>query len=467
MFRASIAIFLIFVMGNTKSRPQTRTANRDTIPSEGGILRCEEFEQVSYIFGFYNSCTQCMPNYCVYGRICKRCEVENCRLYLNRKKKCQSCNQGYYLSDDQKSCLQQDIPNCENYVDQRNVCNKCEDGFDLNSNQCIRLLGIIDCRVPSPDFTYCRECNNLFFLRDAGCSPITKQNCMTNVINKDACLTCQEDYYVNQGECFEQNIENCSVYRPNENICTECRVADGQEFVVHNEICVASDSSQCINESSGECTQCNDLFFPVKDSCIALNIDNCIESDGINQECDICSPNYSLSTADGTCKAASTTKCTKNTDDSSTQCDICDEGHYPDQGICTEQSLPNCQRYELNQNFCAKCESNEYQLVSGICQMSGDDNCASYVQNTLTCEICENLYYPIDGNCFSINDSNCKENEGIKKFCTDCNEGYFPGDQTPCQRQSVESCSTYEPNTNICTQCNQTYLYLYNKCLNT
>ena len=185
-------------------------------------LSCNVIEHCSSCFGEkdYALCTKCENGYILNDNQCikKEEDIPNCVIGLNEKCKacnnnpklrnqCESCNEGYYLSEDGNKtiCEKCDIEGCLICSGTKNnkKCNLCNNNYILiNNKECIE-----------------KECN---VGENEKCA-----SCRTEKGRKKECLTCNKGYYIfknNPYKCSKCSINNCKkcfIYS-NKEICLEC-----------------------------------------------------------------------------------------------------------------------------------------------------------------------------------------------------------------------------------------------------
>ena len=134
---------------------------------------------------------------------------EKCKSCINNpelKYQCQNCNDGYYLSDKNKTicerCNKEGCLKCYN-LDTKIYCSKCEEGYELINNECVEEK----CEIG--DNEKCASCK-----RENG--------------KRKECETCNQGYYLNENsnmrKCTKYFFKNCINYSNEADICIECMI---------------------------------------------------------------------------------------------------------------------------------------------------------------------------------------------------------------------------------------------------
>merc|ERR1719376_167197 len=380
---------------------------------------------------------------------------ENCETNISSQNKCQMCKDNYY-SDGNKVCQRQSLPNCVVYKRNENFCTQCLSLFYVNSGACAnvkmpycteslgfddictdcanRYLLVSDTCVPTKEDN-CRaeafneqnnECSrreSMFFLVNHACEPISIQNCDESFGYIDSCskasagfsleqgrpirlldpncfyardgnecITCNYGYYPDENNsCVEQSVKDCHIYVHNKNECSQCygnaHVADGN--------CVTSKDVWCeedeFDKASNMCNRCMKLYFLDNGKCKPLNMPGCLNSNGINERCTEAQSDFAIE----------------------------------EDGQTTYIDIPNCKTNVPNKFLCQECEDFATLTEEKHCEKNRSYKYKCRVQrDDRPCRRCEELFFPKNGYCQSINVENCKRNYGIYNFCPQCNPGY-------------------------------------------
>ncbi|KAL4483582.1 hypothetical protein ABPG72_016863 [Tetrahymena utriculariae] len=217
-----------------------------------------------------DKCYQCSMGHYMNNQYCMKCEP-NCKTCKYRSNYCTSCQQGYFLNGSrcELECRQGEYsqngycypcaPNCFSCIDY-NTCIKCVDhtNYKISNGYCVNIcpsgqynqLNSIDtllwqnykfddiisptncqmcdinCQECIQSDRNCTECSSDYFLSNQKCSkecqsnqyididPITQQTvCMDCQIpceecsDRNTCTSCIEGYTLNDGKCFQQNVQ--------------------------------------------------------------------------------------------------------------------------------------------------------------------------------------------------------------------------------------------------------------------
>ena len=143
---------------------------------------------------------------CITG---KKEKCKTCREEEDLIDQCETCNEGYYLSENtnKTECLSCNIniKNClECNEEKKNlICNKCQKGYELINNSCIEKT----CEIGVNE-----KC----------------ASCKTEEGRKSECKTCNKGYFISEenpkicSKCSIKNCKQCS-FKEGKEICDECK----------------------------------------------------------------------------------------------------------------------------------------------------------------------------------------------------------------------------------------------------
>ena len=219
--------------------------------------------------------------------------VSNCK-ECNRKNSCELCKEDYtFINGDQTSCvikntLQyiQDINDprfykrCNNYI---NNCDKCEVSTECLS--CETGYGLFKDRKTCVDINDHKYYQNLDGLYDLCIDNM--ENCV-ECSDNNHCLSCKEGYHLKNDICHLK-IPHCTNY-DNDIKCTECE--PGYQVNSNANICEIR-YVRCIEvDNNGDCTKCEDNYRPYNNVCYEKVL-NCVEyEEGPN--CRRCQDGYAF-----------------------------------------------------------------------------------------------------------------------------------------------------------------------------
>lgn len=231
--------------------------------------------------------------------MCKRCEtgyvlnvdftkcvknVFNCNEsdFVGSSLVCVSCSEGYYLKEG--ACLFGPVTKCLKYLSP-SLCGSCEPGFYLSADKksCLEhdLKGLIPCNGFSPSHhNYCIECaaNRVGFTLINICLPATVviPNCV-KYASLTACEVCNARVsFLQGGSCLAGTVDGCSEYHPSRNQCISCSPNKSTNQVlfpsapVENNSCVAGSQNEYFNcnqvseDHDKRCVSCLKNFYPFR-----------------------------------------------------------------------------------------------------------------------------------------------------------------------------------------------------------
>ena len=471
-----------------------------------------------YFFLFYQILKvlsqRCLPN------------ENNCKLCDSFNKYCVECNIDILIPDDNGGCI--GAKECylgENYCEkcneEGNLCNLCEIGYFPDDNggcsytnncelsykgECLKckkdyiLIGnnstlkicksifnqdLKNCKIINKNNGLCDTCEEGFYLNEGDKRCIKTQNCHNS--NYGNCKKCISGYYLDKKEnickiqkndfvhCLETiNGKTCDKYEKNyyfdfdekcvsTNFCSksenfECKECISGFYLAEDKSCSKEKNCKSAYRDTGICNWCSDNYY--------LNQDNkCIPySDStkelkycklFQEKCLKCEENY---TFDEDEKCVKTKNCSKSDDGI---CSLCSKGYY----LGNDKKCTNKEHciYSNSEYVCIECEDNYYwDNYWKTCKFIGNnsifENCKlSY--NGYQCSSCKNGYY------FNNTDNLCYDNN-IKNdyykcaklyagICTSCEEGYFFG-YMDYKCSKIEFCLKSQDE-NTCIQCRSNY----------
>ena len=307
--------------------------------------------------GFF--CLQCTDNFYVKDGECevRELELENCEEYLANDDKCQTCKDGFYLSDDGVACTSYPIgtKHCRNYrkVSGEIQCLGCLENYYLDADQCkaIDSAELIDNCLYHIAPNVCETCNPGFIIVDSECKLVTAQNCVT-IENLNSCGSCPDGYgFVETNgvkNCVQQNVANCAKFNPEPTYpCLQCN----QNYYPVDGVCVEVPAEKrilncLINLNENECQRCSEMT--------ALSVDKtrCINSELVSRQIDH--------------------NCEWTVVQEENKCNSCRPGYvFDNEGDCVRCQVAQPERcYQcdpLNLKKCILCNPGYFHNVNGGC----------------------------------------------------------------------------------------------------
>ncbi|KAL4435263.1 hypothetical protein ABPG74_017355 [Tetrahymena malaccensis] len=457
------------------------------------------------------NCLSCVLNYQLSGTVCNPiCDASclTCSQPYNSSA-CQSCSPGYYLNSQSQcqpctspcSTCQTSSTNCNSCITNYNLigsqcfptncdsscltcsvpqnpnnCTSCRNGFYLNSvQQCQPCDSTTSfCQNCVSLSSYCTSCVSNYQLIGSTCKPICAQNCATctQPLLMAFCTACQDGYFLNSGNCTpcQQPCKTCD-----QSSGTICKSCISQYTLIGTNCVLACDPScsQCSQpNNSNACQQCSPNYFqPINTTSCQQCGANCIQCQGMPENCSICQNNYT--SINGVCVFNCSSNCRTCVDQYQFKCLSCYNGYYLDTllQVCVKCTSP-CNLCS-SASICLSCLPN-YQLNSAtnqclpICDVSCAANQCSVPQSQTSCTACNpNYFLQVTSNpsspgsniqkCIQCQ-SPCQNCTGSANFCTSCVTYYVLQGNT-CVPNCGNNCQTcIDPSdSNTCTQCNQGY----------
>ena len=404
-------------------------------PDENGgctyTLNCE----ISY----QGQCLQCKENFILIGengylsngiKICKSIfseDILNCLEVNMDNGICEKCEEGYYLTKNDKKCNK--IENC--YSSKYGVCQRCIDWYYLDRSE-----------------QKCKEQHDIFFY------------CKESYDGKK-CDVCTDDHYLDKYNiCVATNY----CLRGTEGLCEKC--IEGYYLTKDRNYCTTTKNCFYGNSDFGVCYSCNDNYcLDSKDfQCKSNQEDNELKYCAFaNEICYICMEDYFLG-VDHKCSPSKHCEIIENG-----KCRKCVNGYFFGLDYkCT--NVEHCIYSNPDPYFdeCYECEDNYYyNIKTKKCEKAEGifKNCKRG-DDEFYCFACKNDFYlnQTDHLCYSNNDSNltgglykCAETDSLAEGCIRCTEGYYIG-RKDHNCSSIEGCILSE-NVDKCLECDEFYSY--------
>lgn len=331
--------------------------------TDGPVTHCQQFEPIescsSYeqAFSVANStfaCASCSGMSFLSEKVCRRRRLffDTCLTYSTSDDRCMNCREGYYLSQDRKTCIAfpTGIEGCKTYSSMTS-CKVCETGYYVYLGECIA--------IPTS-------------------SQVT--NCLVH-LSAGICDVCREGYVQKTGVCVAVVATNCDSYE-SPFACKTCK--SGFKLLRDAEMvnCVAQTDPQCAINSEVTpypCLQCMPGYFISNGVCTVVStpITNCSVYDS-ETLCARCEIGYILSTDGRTCVISSSDAnysdplCLDSKLVDTPVCGMCAPGHYFADNVCVSCAAASgnygCAACNpLNPNTCYFCHSGYTMSSNGQC----------------------------------------------------------------------------------------------------
>ena len=313
------------------------------------------------------------------------------------------------------------VSNCAEYnsgsiANSSYTCESCNSGYYLSNNTCVARTSITNCSIYDSDADTCDTCATGTYLsansKTCTANPTGVYKCST-YSNATTCTSCLTGYYLSSNACpaVTSTIANCSVYS-GAATCSAC----ASNYVLSSNACVTPTATNCLTyTSSTACASCNNGYVltatTTTSNSTTTTVTNCVAATGkancatVNYtspyNCTSCNSGYYLNS--GACTAATTTiaHCTNYA--SATTCSQCDADYAlgTDATSCTTNSNiasysdSNCDDSQIASSpSCSRCSAGSYFVdgaCTGTCSVTGCLACAP--TSTSTCYICNTGYY--------------------------------------------------------------------------
>ena len=337
---------------------------------------------------------------------------------------CTNCDDGFYLSEDSKSCNDCD-PSCKTcYGAGPNKCRTCHEGEFNQDDHCEKCLP--NCKVCT-NSSICVECIEGYRVNDEG-KTCEKIPCSANceICDTRNCIKCEDGYALEwDNSAGGYRCQRCSVFQSNCKLC-------------------AKDENDRV-----QCTKCESGFYINAVGACGPCPSNCEVCES-GEDCQVCHAGYYVS-GGKECK-----KCTDNCatcSGSSSHCTSCPDGFRLVDNKC-ESCPSNCK--ECNENECVKCNDHYYETNEKTCEECGL-HCIHCTDKSI-CNDCELHYYADnEGSCQACG-PNCDVCESETK-CTDCYPEYYVSDDGSCQKCAEVCHECNGPTENNCTDCDPGYYF--------
>ncbi|EAS04215.2 leishmanolysin family protein (macronuclear) [Tetrahymena thermophila SB210] len=394
------------------------------------------------------SCGSCLSNqYVQNGNSCQNCDPTCATCKGPGNNQCTSCaTQGNYLTNPNLTC---GPCQTQEYGDpSTNKCTPC----DSTCNQCTGSGkgNCIHCADPSKfkdpqNNNYCQQCTPGSYGDTVSgfCKPCDK-GCSTCIVSSDNCTSCQNNYYLYNGQKCVQNCPNGTYpVGPPSNICKACE-----------------DTNCVICTAPNKCTQCQSPYLNQGNTCVKNcspgyyqpNPTTCLPCD---PSCQLCGPTTSQCI-----------QCPPNLYIQGSKCvSQCDDGYYLNinQKQCLPCQIQNCSTCTSQQN-CATCQKG-YELQTTPdpnnpgqkiykCIIQCNQSCKTCILGSPSqCTSCPNGKVLQGNNCQDTCNNGFYQDPVTKNNCLQCqpNQCIQNGDQchytcSTCYGSGYANCLTCAAN---------------------
>lgn len=429
--------------------------------------KCKEF-CIEHCASCDIPCSKCDSGYFLSDSKCEKCD-QNCKECSENSKKCTSCNPNFTLS------LGTCNPTClEGCVSCEYPCKSCKPSYLLLSDKCELCDNL--CKECYLTTSTCKSCYSGFTLKDSTCTQLCKPNCLTC---DDPCTTCENQFYLNQGQCLPcgPNCFNCL----SPTVCSSCKpgfqlkgASCEKECTENCETCVfpcskcfagylleygkcskCSENCRTCQYFIDHCLSCHDGFGLVNNNCVKNCADHCVSCDSPCKECEIAyykskgscfkcheacysctgpGPDNCLSCNQGYVKSGTTCQlpCQEHCNSCDEPCSSCEPGFFNFQLGCAKCNSICLTCKTVNQ--CESCKEG-FGLVDKSCRQGCIDHCLACDN---PCTLCESGYYINQGVCRKCS-SDCQNCENTSKTCTSCPTG-FKLLENECKPSCINNC---------------------------
>ena len=241
-------------------------------------------------------CTSCTSGNYLHGGTCETTTV-TCDSTVPGRNECATCPDNFYLDPVSKMCLKNFKENCKaaNAGDDTFGCNDCETGYYLNPETRLCEKGYLPHCATYTDSTTCTTCETGSYLLNGRCYKNFNLGCETPATTPTAasqCTACFPGFVLVSGICKLASVSNCLEYDATTGNCTTC--IDG--WYLDSNVCKKKYVAHCLvytaSTSVAECDTCKSMYHGT--ACARITAINCVESDGQNDACSICSPGYKI-----------------------------------------------------------------------------------------------------------------------------------------------------------------------------
>ena len=261
---------------------------------------CLESEETVLIGVNEQFCKRCESGYRLKDKKCVKCAIDNCGDCDADENACASCSTGFFKEvtgegEDavtkctacKDKCLQ-----CESL----DVCLDCEIGYAFSSDlsTCESCGKIANCeKCWSMDIcVMCKEGN--YLAADKKSCVACNKECRT-CYDGTYCQECNEGYFFKEAYVCSKCIDNCGIC-DNEFTCTTCNenylVSSDKKYCMFKDACKTENvNCKTCNEVTTKCYACNEEYF--LETTLSRCLANCLKCENTS-ECQECKTGYEL-----------------------------------------------------------------------------------------------------------------------------------------------------------------------------
>ena len=454
MSKNVISIFILFMAYSIFSLPICQV----------GINNCNKCDPLTQL------CLRCDKN--IYSpdenggcSPSRKCELGNnyCIECNEDQNLCKICETGL-VPDGNGACSY--IDNCD--VSFRGKCLKCKNnfiliGYELENKgfsicKSLELEDFHKCEKIDTVTGYCSTCEEGYFLNEGDKKCTSIENC--NESSFGICKKCNNGYYLDKTEnkCKAQNgIFSYCKESIDGKICDSC--IDDYYFTEEGKCFMVN---YCSKSESYKCKECISGYYLTKDKLSCTNEINCFNGDADSGLCILCVDNYYIDFKDRKCKSNQENDefkyCRRVENNLCVNCIY--EYILSKDSRCTKTT--NCE--EVDNGLCISCIENYYLDLDNRCTKT--EHC---IHSTLyyECEECEDGYYfnYTSKACVKTQPGfeNCKSTDYGGKYCSKCKVNYYINQTDNVCYSNLEKIDLYKCTlVNLegkCLSCEKDYYY--------
>ena len=476
--------FLPFLFNNIFALPYCKTKENFCIkcnPLTNLCVKCENDALIPDKNGGCIGAKQCKLD----NNYCNECDLKG--------ELCQKCEKGYF-PDKNGGCSYTDHCSLSN----KGECFECEIDYILVGVKSIFKIckylysdDLKNCKNIDNEKGICDTCEDGYFLNEGDKKCIKIQNCNESLYGN--CISCDAGFYLNKKEnTCEMKVSFLSYCKQSLD-GKKCEICNEYSYLSEDGICVLS--NYCSESDYEKCKKCISNYY-LASNFVCSNTDNCFDADKDTGICNKCQNNYYLDINDYKCKSnqenndfkfcqkvinnecieciqlyklSKDLKCTSSNnclEAKNGECLLCENGYH----LGLDNRCSNIEHciYSNIYGECLECEDNYYynKLTKNCIESNEKFKNCKYSEGFNCCE-CKNNYY------LNLNDSTCLDNtqqgpfykcafgNNEEGYCNQCIKGYFLGSLD--KRCSLISDCKISEDENTCIECDEYYCLDVNK----
>ena len=422
------------------------------------------------------NCTSCETDFFILEGKCQKVEnsISNCKTNASEIL-CGVCQIGYFLSLDNKNCLEiRESPNCQAFS--LVECLGCKEGFFSQENFLEKKFEkLANSPVLADKIESMTRSLISTFIIEEKCFAVSVSNCKV-LEDFNTCSICNDDYYLENSQCVlnpKDLIPFCFHYR-NDKECQSC--IQGYFLSSSSECKPVIYVPSCIEYSTtsdkSNCIKCEYSHF-LKDINICeirqKNILNCSIYNDKKDSCQKCSNNLELTDDNQKC-LSKINNCKKYFPNSIIspilKCDYCIDSHYLNNQTCQEGTSPNCERFRQTENKCEKCQNEYYLDNNNNCQKHDKIiGCEDYNKDIKNkCNTCafNTVLFTSSNKCLPVDLYGC-DIHSTKDKCIRCDDGFMLSNDHSCTELD-EALNCVRGEYDVCKLCRKGYVLEFGAC---